>query len=373
MAWIEEVINKKTRKTQGYRVKYRMHGKKIPGGVFHTKADAAQALPKFDAIEEAQKEMVGTKAIKQMPLLEMVHRYLDYKLSEGELLPRYRQERQRDLVMIIEEGRWTIPSDVTPASVVEWKTRKMGKGHRRGAYLRAMLAWAKGDLLQPIEDLTLTRLAAPQSSISNNERPPSALVNTWKEKARAAGPNVEALVHMLVSFGSRCVALAEMKVCDFNAQTGTIKYHDEKHKDITYNMPIGRDQKAIFLLNRITQGRDGKDHPLFISPRTGQGWNEEKDRTAISTWWHHHIDSRAGYQIRNLKYEAMSHMDEMGLSHSQIALFTGHKTTAQVDRYLRANDESRQRAMEKLYPTKPEVEMGAKWGQNVQRGETTAS
>ncbi len=367
MAWIEEVKDRKTKKIIGHRVVYRIGATKVPGPTFATKGEAKAALPKFAAIEASKKTLTATRLHSEIPLIELIPRYLDLRLARKKLKSRYYAERKRDLERIVKDGGWIATADITVPSVEAWVTKKDGKGLRSAGYLCALLRWAANSLEQGVCQKALKVLAPPQSKQSVHDRPLWEVLDTWRLRAAAQGPHGEALFYMLVTYGGRCMALGDMKVRDFDAREGVVYNFDvKKSGDIGY--PI--DPQARFLLARIVIGRS-PDEPLFLDPRTDKGWNATKGRSAMVDWWHFSIDSRKGFQIRNLKYEAMSHMDEMGLSASEIAMFTGHKTISQVNRYLRSNPVSKRAALAKLFPAKPEEFAGANQGQTLQHDENS--
>ncbi len=365
MAWIEEVISKKTGKITGHRVKYRRNGKKIPGGVFHTKAEAALALPKFQALEDAHKEMAGTRATGSKTLLELASRYVDFKRMKKKLLPEYVEQRLYDLQYVINEGGWTTTSDVTKESVLDWQTKKDGVGSRRGAYLRGLLKWARDNLDQAVDEKAILLLKPPASSNTDIPRQSQEQIAAWKAKATAQGPHAEALFHILLYYGGRCISLARMQVSDYDPFAGTLTHRKVKHTNADVTHPV--DEDGLKLLNRIAAGRKPSEF-LFLSPITGLPWHDvaegrKKLKTPISDWWRNRIDSRRDKQIRNLKYEAITHMIELGMHSSQIAFFTGHKTLAVIDRYIRKYGmETKRKALTILFPTNTGSLDGGKMG-----------
>ncbi len=370
MAWPAPVKDRKTGRITGWRIKYRI-GKKEgpPSTVFHTKAEALLQEPKFQALEDAGKELTGTNATNAKTLLELAHRYVAFKEQKKKLLPEYREQRLYDLTFVINEGGWVYTSDVTKQSVLDWQDKKNGRGARRGAYLRGLLKWASDNLDQAVEAKALLLLKPADSQTTDIPRQSPEQIAAWRAKAIAEGPHAEALFHLLLYFGGRCVSLARMLVSDYNPFAGTLTHRKVKHTNHDITHPV--DPVGIALLNRISAGRK-PDEALFLSPITGQPWTAKTkggkgkaSKTPITNWWRDRIDNRTGFQIRNLKYEAITHMIELGMRGEQIAFFTGHKTLAVIERYIRKYDmATKHKALTILFPTNTGSPDGSKMAAN---------
>jgi hypothetical protein len=189
----------------------------------------------------------------------------------------------------------------------------------------------------------------------------------WRAKAVGQGPHAEALFHILLYFGGRCVSCADMLVSDYNPFTGTLTHRKLKHTHEDNTHPV--DPVGMELLNRITVGRQPNES-LFLNPITGLSWNAKtkggkgkQAKTPITNWWRDRIDNRKGFQIRNLKYEAITHMIEMGMRAEQIAFFTGQRTLAIILRYMRKFDmTTKRKAMTLIFPANTGTSGGGKMG-----------
>ncbi len=355
MAWIDPVINKRTGKIAGYKIRYRLNGKKPSSEIFATKAAATGELPRYQAIEDSRKSLDGTRAHAILPLSELIRRYLDYRIAQKRLKPEYYNERLRDLLRTVTAGHWITTSDITLQSVIAWRTYMCGRDRRGGAYLRGLLSWAS-DIDQPVCPKAYRALKPTKSPVKIIPRPSVADVKCWLEKSLLYGSNVAALVHCCVWHGWRPSMAARMRVEDYDPEAGCVLLRDLKQQGGGERKTFLVDSANV-MIRSLVFCRDPKDY-IFLDPRTGQGWMAGKDRCAITHWWRRHIDPRTGKGVYNLKYDAMSHMADCGLNPAEIQAFTGHKDLRQVLTYLRTNEERQKASISRLTA-------GARWGQDT--------
>lgn len=359
MAWIDPVVSKKTGKVTGYKIRYRVNGKKPSSETYRTKAEAAQNLDRYEAIEKSLQPLMGTREHASLTLMEIIERYLDDKIKRKELLKEYRAERKRDLLRVVKQGGWRFTTDVTPSSIVAWRQGISGEGRTSAAYLRGMLKWSNENLNQAIHPLAHVRLRPSKRAQREPERPAAEDVLSWLQKARDCGANTYALVVCILWQGWRPKMCRAMRVGHFNveggfATLGEIKGQPGSTKK-TFLFPV-----VIEALRTITAYRPRTDY-LFQDPRTGRGWAEnEKDRCNITHWWRRHIDGRKGRGVYQLKSDAISYLSEF-LSPAQIQGFTLQADKSTVLIYDRTNEQQQKKSIDLV------VQKGARWGQDVQR------
>lgn len=360
MAWIEKKRNK-AGKVTGCIIRYWKAGRGSEKGwseVYETKGKASEALPAWQAIEDAGKEL-GLRQHASIHLKELIIRYLDYRISKKKIDASYRAERLKELNAIIDDCNWTKTEDVSSAGVIAWHTRHGGKGSRKGGYLRAVLIWSRNNFHQQVDPVALELLKVTKSTRKVIERPSALEVATWLASGKRYGENAFALLYHLRWYGWRPVTAAKMVIGDLALNETKIILRGLKRGGGDIEHPIT--EESAELLRKITKGRPPTD-PVFLDPTTGKRWAL---RGGIKNWWRKFIDSRPKKGIYNLKYEAISHMFACGLPPADIQNFTGHRDINQVMVYARTNDASRRVSLE-LFTAHKELPRRARVGHQEQ-------
>lgn len=280
------------------------------------------------------------KTATDIPLAEILKRYQLRQIARGSRDIHVDKQVGRMARLCLDQ-HWALCRQVTPASVEEW--RQGGGSPRAGAYLRAVLRWAKETLNQRVDDRALVALRPRPLS----RRPKPALVTIaqigqCQDQADKLGPEVGTLVHCLATYGWRPITAADLKVQDLDLATGTITTLVKGGDTVRHPLL----PETLARLRPLVKGRGGHE-ALFLMPFTGEVWSPNaSEATSISRW----LFKALGLRAYDLKRWAISSMLAHKLEPQTVALFTGHRTISQVLTYARTNEERARAALASLSP-----------------------
>lgn len=349
----------------GFKVRWWTNGrgsKRASSVVFPTKDKAIEHAEKIGHSISAKRKVGAGRHLVALPLTEIVHRWIAFRVAKRRMLAEHTAERTRDLLALVDGRGWRTTADITVAAVDAWTVATSGRGARLGAHLRALLRWAGESLDQPVEMKALLALKPPTGrKRARSPRPTLEELLGWMAKADACSPNAGAFVHCQVLYGWRPVmgVRLQAKDVDLNVPLRVGRKTLTFGRAITRNLKgTGDDREHLLLpetverLRPLLAGLKPEDF-VFQDPRTGRGWfaprpNGKRNRIAPSQWWRANIDDRVGKGIYRLKNEATSVMRDAGLAPQEGRAFTGQRSDSIFNTYLATNDEQQLRSLLKI-------------------------
>lgn len=321
---------------KGWRVSVWEDGKQrwLPGS-HRTKADADEEGARVQAILDAKRPAAR---LAQEPLATLIARWAADRVSQGND-PHWTELTAKRVRSLCEARGWALPRDVTPAAVVSW--RSSGGKARLGAYLRAVLWWARDSLQQPVDEQTLIALRPPKAKRRpDKELLTPAQVAEVQAAADAVSPEAGALVHCLSTYGWRPVTAGRLTVGDVDLEEGTV---DTKVKggDVLRHPLLPATVERL----RAAVG-EREAGPLFRHPRTQVAFTLSGG-SSVASWINTSLMRReiGSYQLKSY---AITRMLDRGLTERDARDFTGHKTPGQLLRYARTNATRARKSLEKL-------------------------
>lgn len=311
-----------------YRVRQFVGGKYKTVAKADTKAEALRLQSRIEEEERAKSSVIyGT----QLPLGELLSRWRLAKLSAGND-PLHTAASEKRVRTVCDARGWHGTASVTALEVSQY--RQAGGCARTCSLLGGILRWSADTLDQRIDPKALVALRAGRAG----RRPSPDLVSAKRvaeleAKAQGMSDSAAALVHCLSTYGWRPITAARLVVRDFDAVAGAITCQ-VKGGDVVRHLLLA--DTVDRLRRRVANA--GPTEPLFLDPRTGNGW---RIIGGISRWSQDHLRIK----IYDLKRYAISTMLNRGIPPHDIAAFTGHRTVSQVLKYSRSNEDRQRMAL----------------------------
>lgn len=302
---------------------------------------------------KADAESLAGRMREELTRQAMLYRSKNGAMGLGDVLDRWRTARLADdppisaqwadecverMKRIAMANGWQTTADITHQAVRAWLEDPAGKDRSMGRrIIPSILRWAACDLHQPCDPAALHPVKRRGGGGRKPDRRPlpAGIFRALIHRAQTLGPQVEALVHYLATYGCRPVTAGRMLVSDYDPERRWLLVRSPKQSDSFSHALTAR---TVELFDQIVADRRPTD-PLFLSPISGKAWAEKRGRAdEMASWYRLHVSNQPGVPdefrgIYWLKRHAITSMLRSGIPRDVIRKYTGHKSDQSLDAY----------------------------------------